>query len=323
LEAHDEPLPPDQQVAESRRSLLDTIRDPGWLERSLEQYRRFTLVDLGVLVAARDREAAGSVVGSAVAFRLFLFFVPLLLFAVGVAGITSQFIDAGDINEAAGLTGALASQIVTAFEQSSTGAWFAALSGLIGLLWAGRSLSRTLMSASSLSWRLPIRPKASLRVIGTIVVVIVALTIASTTVNWVRREFGFGLVAVSFVAVLGFYVVTWLVLLLVLPRATPDPGASIPGALLIATVLTGLQAVSQLYLSRAISQSSTLYGGLAASITTLGWFFFVGRTVVFAMSVNTVLYERFGSISQFIFGLPIVRILPRRSPRLRHFFGLD
>ena len=88
-------------------------------------------------------------------------------------------------------------------------------------------------------------------------------------------------------------------------------------------MLTCLQAVSQIYLSRAISQSSTLYGGLAASITTLGWFFFVGRTVVFAMSVNAVLYERFGSISQFIFGLPVVRILPRRSPKLRRFFGLD
>jgi uncharacterized BrkB/YihY/UPF0761 family membrane protein len=307
----------------TRQSLVRAIRTPGWMEQQLEQYRRFTTIDLGVRVAERDREAAGSVVGSAVAFRLFLFFVPMLLFAVGLAGITSQFLDAEDFVDATGLAGALAAQIVAAFEQSSTASWFATLSGLIGLLWAGRSLSRTLVAASSLSWQLPIRPKATVRVTGTIVGAIVAFTIASAAINWIRNEFGIVPATMSFVVALGFYVITWLLLLLMLPRATPDPGASLPGALLIAAVLTGLQAVSQLYVSRAISQSSSLYGGLAASITTLGWFFFVGRTAVFAISVNAVLYERFGSISQLIFGLPVVRILPRRSPRLRAFFGLD
>lgn len=293
------------------------------VERTLERYRRFTPVDVGVLVATRDREAAGSVVGSALAFRLFLFFVPLLLFVVGVAGISSLFIEADDVADATGVTGALASQMLAAYEQSANAAWIIALSGLVGLLWAGRSLSRTLIAASLLAWQLPLRPKAAAKVVGTIIAVVVALTVAASVVNWIRREFGFGLAAVSFVAVLAFYIVIWLVLLLALPRATPDPGASIPGAVLIAAVLTCLQAVSQLYLSRALSQSSSLYGGLAASITTLGWFFFVGRTVVFAMSVNAVLFERFGSISQVVFGLPVVRILPRRSPRLRAFFGLD
>jgi hypothetical protein len=36
-----------------------------------------------------------------------------------------------------------------------------------------------------------------------------------------------------------------------------------------------------------------------------------------------VIYERFGSISQFVFGLPVVRILPRKSAWIRRFFDLD
>jgi hypothetical protein len=41
------------------------------------------------------------------------------------------------------------------------------------------------------------------------------------------------------------------------------------------------------------------------------------------MAVNAVIYERFGSISQFVFGLPLVRILPRKSAWIRRFFDLD
>ena len=45
--------------------------------------------------------------------------------------------------------------------------------------------------------------------------------------------------------------------------------------------------------------------------------------MVFGMSLDAVIYERFGSISQFVFGLPIVRVLPRKSAWIRNFFDLD
>ena len=40
------------------------------------------------------------------------------------------------------------------------------------------------------------------------------------------------------------------------------------------------------------------------------------------MSLDAVIYERFGSISHFVFGLPVVRILPRKSAWIRRFFDL-
>ena len=59
-----------------------------------ERFGDRPVVDLGLRIYQRDREAAGGVVGAAVAFRLFLFFVPLLLMVVGLAGLLARWIDA-------------------------------------------------------------------------------------------------------------------------------------------------------------------------------------------------------------------------------------
>jgi uncharacterized BrkB/YihY/UPF0761 family membrane protein len=110
---------------------------------------------------------------------------------------------------------------------------------------------------------------------------------------------------------------------LLLPRRTRDPGAVLPSAVLVGLVLAGMQAISQLYLAGQLGRASALYGALATTIVSLGWFFFLGRAIVFGMSLDAVVYERFGSISTFVFGLPLVRILPRKSTWIRRFFDLD
>ena len=55
---------------------------------------------------------------------------------------------------------------------------------------------------------------------------------------------------------------------------------------------------------------------------TLGWIFFVGRAMVLGMALDAAVFERFGSISRFVFELPIVRLLPRHSRWVRNFFDL-
>ena len=49
----------------------------------------------------------------------------------------------------------------------------------------------------------------------------------------------------------------------------------------------------------------------------------VGRAMVLAMVLNAVIHERVGTISQAVFSLPVLRILPRKSPWIRRFFDLD
>ena len=72
-------------------------------ERWLARYRGLPVVDVVFGTFRRDRRAAGWVISSALAFRLFLFFLPLLLLTIGVAGFAADVVDAGSVNRAAGI----------------------------------------------------------------------------------------------------------------------------------------------------------------------------------------------------------------------------
>jgi uncharacterized BrkB/YihY/UPF0761 family membrane protein len=289
----------------------------------LEKYKDRPLLDVGLRMYQRDRESAGTIVGSALAFRLFLFVVPLLLFVVGLFGFLASWTGPEEVNGAAGVSGSLAVQINTALTQPNSTRWVATLTGLFGMVWTGRTLSKVMVTAGCLAWRLPVTTKARLRVVGAVVGLVVGIGLASAIVNRIRVEAGLGVAGLSFVAAFGVYVVAWMAMSMLLPRATPDPGALLPGAVLVALTLVAMQALSQLYLANQLSHASQLYGAIGTTVVTLGWFFFVGRAMVLGMSLDAVLYERFGSISQFAFSLPGVRVLPRKSKWIREFFDLQ
>jgi uncharacterized BrkB/YihY/UPF0761 family membrane protein len=287
-----------------------------------QRYEDRPLVDLGVRIYTRDREMAGTVVGSAVAFRLFLFFVPMLLFVVGVAGFVSSIVEAEDINENAGISGSLASQIQFALSQPTQTRWVAALLGLFGMGSAGYSLSKAMVAASVLGWQLPERPKASVRIIGVLIGVIAGIGLIALVINRIRAELGIAAASVSYLAAFAVYLVAWLVASAMLPRATKDPGALLPGAAIVAVTLTGMQALSQLFIPDRLSRASALYGTFGATIVTLGWFFILGRAIVLGIVVDAVIHERFGSITNFVFSWPLVRVL-RRFRLVRRVFRLE
>jgi uncharacterized BrkB/YihY/UPF0761 family membrane protein len=292
-----------------------------WAMALFERHRHRPLVDLGLRIYERDREAAGSVVGSAIAFRLFLFFVPLLLFVVGLLGFFAEFVTANDVDDA-GITGAIATQINTALSQPTSTRWIAVILGLFGMASTGRTLSKALAQASCLSWRLPMRTRASVRVIAATIGLLAGIGVVTAIVNRIRQEAGIAVAGVSFAAVLVIYVVGALLLVSLLPRPTSDPGVLLPGAALVGLTITGLQAASQLYLPDRFSRASELYGAIGATVVTLGWFFIAGRAMVLANALNAAIYERFGSITSFAFGLPLLRAIPPRWPWLRRHFDL-
>src|SRR5271166_2400437 len=152
-----------RRLAEATQTRLSPARR--WLAR----YEHLPVVDVIAGTYRRDRESAGAVMGSAIAFRLFLFFVPLLLLAVGIAGFASGFVDASAVNRTAGIYGSLGAEISEAFHQPGFTRWFALLIGLLGVLTAGRSLSRVLRAASAAAWRLPLsESRASFRAAGVV-----------------------------------------------------------------------------------------------------------------------------------------------------------
>ena len=249
---------------------------------------------------------------SAIAFRLFLFFVPLVLFLVGLAGFLARWVTAQVVTNTSSVSGGLAQQINTALSQSGRARWVSMFLGLIGIATTGRSLSKALVATSCLTWRLPVTSKASMRVIGGVVGIIAGIGVISIIINRIRDHLGIGAAGLSFIGAMALYAVAWVVVSLMLPRGTSDPGALLPGAAIVAVTIASMQAVSQLYLPNKMSHASQLYGAIGTTIVTLGWFFIFGRAIVFGMVMNAVIYERFGSISQAFLSLPVVRILPKK-----------
>ena len=158
-----------RRMAEATQTRLSTIR------QLLARYERIPVVGVIAGIYRRDRESAGSVLGSAIAFRLFLFFVPLLLLAVGIAGFASGFVSARSVSRTTGVYGSLGAEISAAFNQPGFTRWIAVVFGLFGVVTAGRSLSRVLRAASAAAWRLPLsESRASFRAAGVVAGLIAA-----------------------------------------------------------------------------------------------------------------------------------------------------
>jgi uncharacterized BrkB/YihY/UPF0761 family membrane protein len=291
--------------------------------RAEDLRERSRLVDVGVRVYDRDREAAGTLLGSALALRLFLFFVPFVLFMVGMAGLIGHYSGYDSFSSDTRLGGTIGEQIDAAFAQSSVSAWFILVASLFGMGSAGYSLSRAMIVSSALSWKLGGRQRTGVGVIGSVAGLIACIGLVGMIVNAIREATGVAVASVSFVAVFGVYVVLWILVFLALPRGTTDPGAALPGAVVAGLALTGMQVISTLYLPGAIERSSQLYGAIGVTLATLGWIYFLGRTIAFAFSLNAVIFEQFGSVSGLVFSVPGIRALPRRYSRLARYFDLD
>lgn len=292
------------------------------VQRWLARYQNLPVVNVVLGTLRKDRQTAGPVMSSALAFRLFVFFLPLLLLTIGVAGFASDIVDARSANQAGGISGGVAKQVSTAFHQSGLTRWVAVLLGLWGVLVAGRSLSRVLHAASAAAWGLPAGDRARLRAVGAVAGLVCSIGVIAILIGRIRESFGLGLASASFVPALLIYAIAWLGVLMFLPRATEDPGVLLPGCVLVALTLTVMHAVSELYLPDRLDRASRLYGAFGATVVTLGWFFILGRAVIIAMELNAAIYDRYGSVSQVVFSLPVLRILARRSPRVRRFFDL-
>jgi uncharacterized BrkB/YihY/UPF0761 family membrane protein len=254
------------------------------------------VIDAGFQVVSRDRLLAGGLLASAVAFRVFLWIVPLAVVFVSVFGFYSAAdpSEAADLADDLGVTAFITGSVSQALEASGRGRWLALTVGLIALAWASRSLAVSLRAVHALAWE--IRPVPPIIWTAPAVVAVSGLMagIASVfpMVSWLRdRSLGFGLIGMG--ASILLFAAFWTLASSMLPRPADVPvRALMPGALLVGTVVELLHVVSILYLPGRFDRASSTYGALGVAVAALAWLYFSGRAVVAGAVLNVTLWDR-------------------------------
>ena len=281
-------------------------------------------VNVGLALYERDRAAFAGVLGSAIALRLFLFLIPSLTALVGLLNLIGGPGTIASTLDATGTTGQVARDIETATTQSNRASIGILISGIVLLLWAGRGLTIVLAASAAGGWRLPAREaKPTVRMAGTLSGLLFTLIVITGVLGRIRKIGGIAATTSSFVLMAGVVTAGWFAVLWTLPSRTRDPGAQLPGAVVMGVCTAVLQWFMQFYLPGRVARSSATMGSLGIAVAALGYFFFVGRLMASTFVVNAVIWERFGSLSTLVFGLPGLRRIPRRWPSVARFFRLD
>jgi uncharacterized BrkB/YihY/UPF0761 family membrane protein len=263
------------------------------LERRAQAERRHDSVDVVFEMVDRDGEVGGGIIAGALAYRFFIWLLPLALVAVAGLGFAAE--SGNESPEAtadsAGLAGLISGSIAGAAE--SPNRWYALLVGIPVLLWATRSLLRALIGAHRLVWTDPRSAAPRATVVGTVrlLALLLGLVLVSVLASAVRAwSGGTGLVSTLLVALP--YAGVWLLASLRLPHRDAPWKALVPGALLFGVGLELLNVVAAyVFAPWALNKQGT-YGALGIAAALLLALFFLSRLIVGAAVLNATLWQR-------------------------------
>ncbi len=282
---------------------------------------RHTLLDFGGQLFERDVDARGSVLGSAIALRLFLFVLPATVTLVGLINVLRLGSVLQEHLDASVTTGPISKAL---HDLSFWSALSIVVSGLVLMLMAGYSLAKVLAACSGAAWGMTAREsKVSVSAMLALTGVLFSSIVAGSMFSRLREVGGLPATLTAWLAVMGSTGLMWFLVMLSLPRKVNDPGALLPGSLLMGVLYTLLQWFMQYYLPNRVARTSDTFGDLATTVATLGNFFFIGRIMASSFVFSAAVYERWGSVSQVLFDLPGVRRIARRSPKLQRYFSLS
>jgi uncharacterized BrkB/YihY/UPF0761 family membrane protein len=275
----------------TRVRIADTQRRTA--EVAEHQRREHRSVDAAFEMVDRDGDIGGGIIAGALAYRLFIWLLPLALVAVAGLGIAADAANESpqEAADSAGLGGLVSNSIQTA--ATSSGRWYALIIGIPILVYVTRSVLRALIAAHRLVWgqaraETP-RPTipATLRVLG----LLLLLPIASGLATALRAHSpGFGVMGT--VLALFPYAGIWLAVMAGLPHRDAPLKALIPGALLFGLGMELLQLLLAYFLVPYALAKQGTYGALGIAAALLFGLYLVSRLVVAAAVVNATLWER-------------------------------
>jgi YihY family inner membrane protein len=246
-------------------------------------------IDTAFQFVDRDTRTIGSALAGALAFRLFLFVLPLVLVLVGLFDIFGK--DLADASKSMGMHDAAAS-VEDATKQTGNEWWWLLPVGLYFLYFATSALLKMLQLIHRVVWdQLEGRVRVSPRQVGWMFVAIVAVVLVAGFAGLVReRSEGLGIAAALLVMVV--YFASWLIVSRLLPHRDVPWTALIPGAALFAVGVQVVYMLTIFWIAGKIESASALYGALGVAAAILLWLYLLGRVVVASAVLNVTVWER-------------------------------
>jgi membrane protein len=241
----------------------------------------------------QDQRMAGTVMGAALAYRVFVWALPLALALVGATGLVAAAAGEGVWDLAGSSLGA---EVVDSVSAAAAGASPEALlamvlTGSFWLLYETYALLRAARAVAAFAWGAPIRAlrRAPFRVslfLALILVPVAAGAASHPLAGWL--PFPFGLLAA--LAALAIVPATFVVCTVVLLPHRGGWTAQVPGALLFSAVLAATHLFTTLVVYPWVAGRAaySVLGGAAVLLITL---FILGRAYGLACSLNAVLHR--------------------------------
>lgn len=283
-------LPPDDSATSSRVALWRARAEQA-ADRYQARAQRQPLLGLPLTFLARYTARQGMLLASAVAFRLFLWLLPLALLSAGIFAAVAEnsATSLESASKAAGLTGAASQQVVTQLQNGHRSWFIAVVTGAVLFLWTTRTLIRTLTVATAHAWAAPVpRARQKDRLITTFMFAggWIALFVFTSLVSHVDRTPG-GILS-DLVINASATAVLWLLICLRLPDRRASWVDLLPGCVLLGVGFAVMNVVSRVYLPVRFAHSSQIYGTLGVAAVILAWLLLVGQLIVSSALINAV-----------------------------------
>jgi uncharacterized BrkB/YihY/UPF0761 family membrane protein len=252
------------------------------------------MVDAGFLVQELDARVGGGILAGALAFRIFLFMVPVVYVVFTVLGVASRALghDPAQFAKDVGITGVLASTVVKVADQSTWTLVALVLGALVTTLITAGGLLKALYVVHWLIWRVPrVRPAGLAPRL-----VLIGLTLAASAlgvaVNDARNAWGVGGAVFAVLAVAGLSFAGWWWVSWKLPHAPAPASALIPGALLMAIGANVLELLTTYWIGNLVARKTSTYGAVGIALAVLLWVYILGRIMVGSAGLNAALWYR-------------------------------
>ena len=279
------------RIARARRSAAELERRARReFDHAKEQH---VTVRLAVRAFESDRRRAGGLLAGGLAYRIFLWQIPLALFLVSALGLATELSgdDPADLARKTGMTAALAGAISQAVAASDSARWWLLILGAFLTVWAGRGVYRGFRLVSELAWGIRAPRASALK--GSLAVTGFGLLAVALQAFLPKISQTLGLPAlIRFV--LGLILASSLAfaVLRMLPREDVPWTSILPGAVLVGVGVRLLGLAVSTYFAYRLDHSNDLYGALGLAVVMMLFLFLVARLFVAAQFLNSTLHRR-------------------------------